>query len=144
MAYIKIGSYYNYGKLKNFAWSLLIIGGIIYLFYRPHGILLFQITDFLGLTSYIDIFKHDSFLLSLPDFVIFSLPAGLWTASYLLLMFANTTFLSRKNRLLISLPLPVSAILLEFLQLFGWCPGIFDIYDLACYTIPIIIFIKNV
>jgi len=126
------------------AGTLLGVGCLIYLLYRPHSLLMFRVTDKLGLTAYIDSLREGVSHILLPSFVINSLPAGLWTASYLMIMYGNTRFHSRKIRLMLALPLPISAIVLEFMQLIGWCPGTFDLYDLICYVIPLIIFIKSV
>lgn len=126
------------------AGTLLMAGCMIYLLYRPKSILLFDIINKLGLMENVNTIRESSKLFTLPDIVIYCIPAGLWTASYLMMIYSNTKFLSRKYRLLISLPLPVSAIILEFFQLWGWCPGTFDIYDLICYVIPLIIFIKTI
>lgn len=124
--------------------SLLAVGGLIYLLYRQQTIMLFRITDFMGLSQYINDARESASHLVLPPFFINSLPAGIWTASYLVMMYATTISLNRKFRLMISLPLPLSFIVLEFMQLYGWCPGTFDIYDLICYIIPLIIFIKSI
>ena len=35
-------------------------------------------------------------------------------------------------------------VVLEFMQQFDLCPGIFDIYDLVCYITPIVMFFKIV
>lgn len=124
--------------------AMITIGGLIYLLYRPQDILLFQITDYLGLNPYITTLRNDVSIFSLPSFVINSIPAGLWTASYLLLMYCNTRTYNKITKLLITLPLPIAAIILEFMQLLGWCPGTFDLYDLICYAIPLIIFLKSI
>lgn len=123
---------------------LILIGGMIYILYRPESLLLFRVTDSLGITPLIDMLRSNSSRFMLPSFMINSLPAGLWTASYLLMMFITTKFYSRKVRLMLALPLPVVAIILEFLQFFGWCPGTFDIYDLICYVVPLFVFIKSI
>ena len=126
------------------ALGMIISGGLIYLLYRPERLLMFRITDYIGLSTQIDALRDSMSFLLLPSFVINSLPAGLWTASYLIFMYSSTKLHDRKTRLLLSLPLPISAIILEFMQLLGWCPGTFDIYDLICYIIPIIVFIKSI
>ncbi len=123
---------------------LLFIGGMIYVLYRPQNILLFRITDVLGIGTFISSIRESSSFVILPSICINSVPAGLWTASYLILMYCNTKFYSKKTRMMLSLPLPVSMIVLEFMQLFGWCPGTFDFNDLICYVIPLIIFIKSI
>ena len=124
--------------------AMITIGGLIYLLYRPQNLLMFQITDYLGINPNIDSLRNEIKFLSLPSFVINSIPAGLWTASYLLLMYSNTRAYNKSTKLLITLPLPIAAIILEFMQLLGWCPGTFDLYDLICYAIPLIIFLKSI
>ena len=118
--------------------AMITVGGLIYLLYRPQNILLFQITDSLGLNPYITSLRNDISYISLPLFVINSIPAGLWTASYLLLMYCNTKSYNKSTKLLITLPLPISAIILEFMQLLRWCPGTFDLFDLICNIIPLV------
>lgn len=118
-------------------WTLafipVLIGGSIYLLYRPKKILMFSTLNKLGIMTEVDVARKSMEYIHLPDFVIYSLPAGLWTASYLMAMYLMTQHCTRRTRLFLSLPLPISAIVLEFMQLFDLCPGTFDIYDLICY-----------
>ena len=123
---------------------LILTGGMIYVLYRPENLLLFRVTDSLGITPLIDILRSNSSRVMLPSFIVNRLPAGLWTASYLLMMYITTKFHTRRIRLMLALPLPVMAIVLELMQFFGWCPGTFDIYDLICYIVPLFIFIKSI
>ena len=123
---------------------LILTGGMIYVLYRPESLLLFRVTDSLGITPLIDVLRSNSSRVMLPSFMINSLPAGLWAASYLMMMYTTTKFHTRRIRLMLALPLPIMAIVLEFMQIWGWCPGTFDIYDLICYVIPLIIFIKSI
>ena len=116
---------------------MLLVGIMIYLLYRPHNLLVFNIVDALGLGHVIDNLRLSFSVFQLPPIVINSLPAGLWTASYLMMMFVTTKFHTRRVRLMLALPLPIAAIVLEFMQLWGWCPGTFDIYDLICYIVPL-------
>lgn len=116
-------------RRENIVASVMIMtGGLIYILYRPQNLLLFRVTDNLGLTPYIEQLRDEVEGFYLPLFVINCLPAGLWTASYLTFMFISTRYHNRKTRLLLSLPLPVSALILEFMQLIGWCPGTFDFF----------------
>lgn len=132
-------------RKENIVASVMIMtGGLIYILYRPQNLLLFRVTDNLGLTPYIEQLRDEIEGFYMPLFVINCLPAGLWTASYLTFMFISTRCYNRKTRLILSLPLPVSAIILEFMQLTGLCPGTFDFFDLLCYVIPLIIFIKSI
>lgn len=123
---------------------LILTGGMIYVLYRPESLLLFRVTDSLGMTPLIDIVRSNTSKVMLPSFMINSLPAGLWTASYLMMMYITTKFHTRRIRLMLALPLPVMAIVLELMQFFGWCPGTFDVYDLICYIVPLFIFIKSI
>ncbi len=116
---------------------------MIYLLYRPESLLVFKIVDALGLSHVIDNLRLSFSGFLLPPIFINSFPSGLWTASYLMMMYASTKFHIRRIRLMLALPLPIMAIVLEFMQLLEWCPGTFDIYDLICYAIPLIIFIKS-
>ncbi len=123
---------------------ILLLGIMIYLLYRPENLLVFKLVDALGMSQFIGNLRLLFSEIQLPPIVINSLPAGLWTASYLMMMCVTTRFHNRKNRLMLALPLPIMAIVLEFMQIWGWCPGTFDIYDLICYAIPLIIFIKSI
>lgn len=136
------------GKYPCLEWAIALIpvlfGGLVYLLYRPKNIILFEVLNKLGGSTTIDIVRNKVEQIHLPDFVVYSLPAGLWTASYLMAMYLCTKQLNRKMRLSLALPLPISAVVLEFMQQFGLCPGIFDICDLVCYLIPIVMFLKIV
>lgn len=123
---------------------IIALGGMLYVLYRPEKLLMFNLLDIMGLMPFVEHIRMIAHSVVLPDFVIYSLPAGLWTASYLLAMYLTTRYQSKKIRLMLALPLPISAILLEFMQLFGWCPGTFDIYDLICYIVPLIVFVKSI
>ena len=136
------------GRYPCLEWAIALIpvlfGGLIYLLYRPKNIILFEVLNKLGGSTTVDIVRSKVEHVHLLDFVVYSLPAGLWTASYLMAMYLCTKQLNKKMRLSLALPLPISAVVLEFMQLFGLCPGTFDIYDVVCYVIPIIIFVKLV
>jgi hypothetical protein len=120
----------------------VLLGGLIYLLYRPKNIILFEVLNKLSGSTIVDMVRNKAEHVHLPDFVVYSLPAGLWTASYLMAMYLCTKQLNKKMRLSLALPLPISAVVLEVMQKFGLCPGIFDICDLLCYIIPIVIFVK--
>ena len=123
---------------------LIFTGGMIYILYRPENLLLFRLTDSLGVTPLIDVVRSNSSRIILPSFMINSMPAGLWAGSYLIMMYITTKFHTRRIRLMLTLPLPTMAIILEFMQFLGWCPGTFDIYDLICYIVPLYVFIKSI
>ena len=123
------------------AFLFITCGGLIYIAYRPKTLMLFQLADDLFLSKIVDNLREVALAIHLPDFMVYSLPAGLWTASYLLIMFYLTRKCYRPTRMKLSLPLPISAVVLEVAQCFSLCPGTFDILDLVCYLVPITIFI---
>ncbi len=82
---------------KDWLVALILTGGMIYVLYRPESLLLFRATDSLGITPLIDILRSNSSGVMLPSFMINSLPAGLWTASYLIMMYITTKFSYTKN-----------------------------------------------
>ena len=135
-----ISSYYKWTSSV----LLLAVGIGIYILYRPTNILVFNLLQDIGLLKIVDSLRFHASKILLPSFVINSLPSGLWMASYLIAMYLTTKGMSRNKKIIMSIPLPVTAIILEFFQLFGWCSGTFDLYDLICYVIPIIIFIKSI
>ena len=81
-----------YKKVWIFAYLFIFIGGMIYVLYRPDNILLFRVTDSLGMKPLIDVARLSASQVKLPLFVINSLPAGLWAASYLMMMYITTRF----------------------------------------------------
>lgn len=141
-----IASTFMTGNSYKWAMSILLLAvGIgIYILFRPQDILVFGLLEDLGLMPIVDSLRMHTSGIVLPSFVINCVPAGLWTASYLMAMYLTTTGASRTQKLVLSLPLPITAIILEFFQLFGWCSGTFDFYDLLCYVIPLIVFIKSI
>lgn len=137
----KIGKLLPYAEWVT-ALCVLLIGGFVYLLFRPQNLLMFRVLDEIGGMPYIDFLRIHTNTLHLSGFVVNSLPAGLWTTSYLMMMHLSTKELSKKVRLMLALPLPLTAVILEFMQLFGWCTGTFDFYDLICYLVPLAVFIK--
>ena len=120
---------------------LLVVGSIIYLLFRPEEILIFRILDAIGVMPVVDYLRLQTAHILLPDFVIYSLPGGLWAASYLLGMYIITNGLRFYTKLIIATPLVITMIIVEFLQLANIRLGTFDFRDIICYSIPLLIFI---
>lgn len=120
---------------------LLGIGGSIYLLFRPKTLLMFKWVESLGLNGYIDRLRDMVSNITLNHITLYSLPDGLWLTSYIMVV---NTIISKNNKynlLFWSFLLPFIAIVFELLQLPGFIPGVFDIFDLVCYTIPLIIYL---
>ncbi|MCF0203154.1 MAG: hypothetical protein HUK08_07305 [Bacteroidaceae bacterium] len=76
----------------------------------------------------------------LCDFVIWNLPGGLWSTSYILAIDAISRLTKQtSHRLAWAAVVPALGVVSELLQLAGILPGVFDIADIACYGIPYII-----
>ena len=123
----------------------LFLGGLIYLLTRSAGLIMFKWVEFLHLNGFLDALRK-SFIWNnyLPNWVIFSLPGGLWMfacTSIIMIVWKNEL---NKQSLLWLLIMPILSILSEFTQLFHLINGTFDIIDVTIYLIgfllPIIIY----
>lgn len=120
---------------------LLVLGGSIYLLFRPKTLLMFKWVDSLGLSEYIDQLRDTVSGITLNRITLYSLPDGLWLASYIIVVNTIVSKNSKHNLLFWSLLLPFIAIVFELLQIPGIIPGVFDVFDLICYIVPLIIYL---
>ena len=118
---------------------LVSIGGCIYLMQRTTGLLMFRIIDFLGLTDVVATLR--AYAMQWPEFVVFSLPGGLWSASYVLL--ADAVFAGQSNLIRLSWGslIPMIGVVSELLQAMGLCPGTADWQDAVCYGVPYMVYV---
>ena len=141
----------NYLLIKSKGWfslmlhvilsfGLLFLGGIIYLLFRSKSILMFVWVDKFGLTPVVDKIRSELSHVSLSHISIYSIPDGLWVASYVILVHAIIPKEHKFNLIFWSYLLPFIAITFEFLQYLSLIPGVFDIFDLVCYVIPLVIY----
>ena len=120
---------------------MLFMGGMLYLLFRDDSLLMFEWVRSVGLGNSLNYARDNTSWLFISDWIKYSLPDGLWCASYILLMatiWSNKKFLIR---LIWTISLPCVAVITELLQLFGFLIGTYDSYDLICYIIPILIYI---
>ena len=118
----------------------LLLGGSIYLIFRRRTLIMFRYIP-QKIISLLDnvgknISLHDN---SFTSFIIYNLPAGLWTISYLLVMHTICSDMSKIQRMLWLYLLPSVLLLVEILQAFPFCRGTFDFIDILCYLIPIFV-----
>jgi len=109
----------------------LIIGTAIYILFRSTDLLVFTWIENIGLGEEVNELRDwaNPILPHLPEFILFSLPDGLWAFSFsasILLIWRNE---KSKKYLWLLVPI-VFAILPEILQKFKLFPGTFDVYDL--------------
>ena len=120
--------------------SFFFCGGVIYVLYRNTNLRMFSWFKQLGLSSFIAHIRENTNL-TLPDWVVYSLPDGLWMCSFFFAM--QVIWLNDNSRLLLytTLILPLFIVLTEILQYFDVFPGTYDTIDLIGYILPIIIFL---
>jgi hypothetical protein len=131
--------YINFAIKSMVSFGLLFLGGSIYILFRPKSLQMFNWIDNLGLTNLVNRLREDVSELSLGHITLYSLPDGLWLASYIIMVNAIVPKEHKSNLLFWSFLLPAIAIVFEILQIPGIICGVFDIYDLICYLIPLII-----
>ncbi|WP_244283448.1 hypothetical protein [Flavobacterium hercynium] len=85
---------------------------------------------------------------NLPDFILYSLPDGLWMFSYISLVLYLWKNEVRYENLFWIFIIPLIAIISELGQLFNIIPGTFDIIDLLLYILgmllPFVIYKKSI
>jgi hypothetical protein len=113
----------------------LIIGGFIYISFRPDTLLMFKVFTALSVDLPIEYWRENTLGLKplYPDWFLYSLPDGLWVFSYvsLVLCIWNNT-ISKYNVFWVFL-MPILAVLSEFGQYARIVPGTFDASDMVFY-----------
>lgn len=122
--------------------SMLAIGCCIYLLFRSKTLNIYHWCSALGLSDIIDDYRQITMLWNVPDFIRFSIPDGLYCAAYIL--FIDAIWHKDKGIIknIIVLLVPLVTISSELLQLFGIVRGTFDIYDLVCYSFPLLVYLS--
>ena len=118
-----------------FSLILMFIGGIIYIIFRPETLTMFSWMNKLGLDySIIRNSINIDTSSKIIDFIVFSLPNGLWLLSGIL--FLGYVWRKNKNLFLLysTFIFSISAIF-EVGQLTNFIPGTFDFMDLAVIII---------
>ena len=118
----------------------LACGSAIYLLFRSKSLNIYQWCSALGLSSMIDSLRNSVQGWNISDFVKFSLPDGLYSAAYILIIDAIWKNDNRLIKFIIILLIPTVTISSELLQYFGLVKGTFDMYDLICYSVPPMIY----
>ena len=111
----------------------ILIGGFIYLFFRPHTLNMFVWLRIINCEQFFQLREYNHNLKFL-DFLIFSLPDGLWILSLLIIL----GLIWKKHRIffiIYSSFFTGISILFEFLQKVEFIPGTFDIADILVLLI---------
>ena len=120
---------------------LLLIGCLVYLLFRSKTLHIYVWCESLGLSAPIDALRIAVQNWPIPVFVKFSLPDGLYCASYLLIIDGIWHNEKRWKKYLFLAAVPVITVSSELLQFFGLAKGTFDMLDLICYLFPPLIYI---
>ena len=114
---------------------LIVIGGLLYLSFRPDFLLMFGWADFLGLDNVVHQLRNQTafMLTAMPEFIIYSLPNGLWIFSFGVLMLAIWGIHQPFQTYIWTAALLAVGISSEVLQITGLIPGTFDILDVVAY-----------
>lgn len=121
----------------------LICGCMIYLLFRSKSLNIYQWSVAFGLSNIIDSFRYAIQNWSVAGWIRYSLPDGLYNAAYILLMDAIWYDDNNLKKFVIILIVPLITICSELFQYIGLIKGTFDVYDLICYIIPLMIYIIN-
>ena len=119
----------------------LLAGGTIYIMARPRNLLLFWIADKGGLGTLLDILRSSCPMAKCPEWLVYSLPGGLWALSYILITDMLAYRLSVLPKVLLAGVIPMVGLLSELLQWMGWMPGTFDMTDILFYISPYLLYI---
>lgn len=135
----------NYTKLNKSVFIMvflsIFLGGVIYFLWRPETIRFFNWLDMVGLSSSVDFIRiyGKQSLHFIPTWVIFSLPNGLWTFSYTLLILHIWLDHNSSLKYLWFVSIPVVGVGYEILQCLEVIPGTFCIEDLFLCTVGILL-----
>lgn len=110
---------------------LIVIGGLVYICYRPLNLMMFVWSKKLGCYEW-TICLRDIVSLNMPNWVIYALPDGLWTCSYIIFVGAIWNF-DLYTCWTIAMIIPTIGIISELLQGIHMVSGYFDWYDLLAY-----------
>lgn len=95
----------------------------------------------LGLANMIDSLRLTVQDWNMAEWIKYSLPDGLYSAAYILIIDAIWWKENSIVKFIIISLIPVVTICSELLQYYGLVKGTFDMYDLACYLFPPMIYL---
>ena len=118
------------------AFVLFIAEGLLYLTFRSTELNMFRLYEHAG--PWVDSLREWGGELSLPQWVRYSLPDGLWLLSYLLLVDAIWNKFDRMSCVWY-LSMPAVAFGSELAQMCWGFTGTYDGMDLVCYSAAVVI-----
>lgn len=122
------------------AFVSLLSGAVIYLLFRPTSLLGFSLLQALGLGEWTEQLRSNVSYVNPPEFVVYCLPNGLWSLSYILLVDRVFSSVPAWHKVLWASVIPLLGVASELMQAAGWVRGTYDTADLICYSLPFIIY----
>jgi hypothetical protein len=132
------------------SFTALLVGGLIYILFRTSSLKMFAWYETMGFRSLTIALRKLTFPFApkIPEWILFSLPDGLWIFSYVNLMLCIWNNVVCFKNLFWVLIIPLLAIGSEIGQGLGLIPGTFDLADLLLYilgmTLPFLLFTKSI
>jgi hypothetical protein len=128
-------------KAISFSLSALafVLGCSIYLFFRRPPFIFTALFSSELLNSFRDFSVKIFSSFTVPDWLKYNLPDMLWMFSMILFIFTLWDYKFNRNSLFWLALCFSSGLVLEFLQLFHYLPGHFDLYDLIYMSIGAIL-----
>lgn len=119
--------------MKKFGIALiaLLVGGLIYIFWRSETLMMFAWLEYFGLEKFIRSMRDITLELSLPNWVLFSLPNALWLFSGLLLFDFIWGSEASVSKLFWFFIFWMIAVCTELSQALRLIPGTFDWQDMT-------------
>ena len=118
------------------AFVLFIAEGLLYLTFRSTELNMFRLYEHAG--PWVESLREWGSGLSLPQWVRYSLPDGLWLLSYLLLVDAIWNKFDKAS-FIWYLCMPAVAFGSELAQMCWGFTGTYDMMDLVCYSAAVVI-----
>ena len=128
-------------KTLTTAAGLLTVGGATYLLFRPCTLLMFRLVDALGAMAALERFRESASAIGarLPEWVVYCLPNGLWSAAYVLTV--DTLLKPSRGKLVVAGIMPAAGAFSEWLQAAGVLRGTFDALDIVAYLLPYVVYL---
>lgn len=120
------------------------MGGVIYIAFRSQSLILFTWFDKISISGFTNLIRDFLYPLNsiLPDWVIYSLPDGLWVYSFtsFLIIIWNNKYESVKYWMIMPF---TTLLLIELLQLAKMLTGTCDIADIYVSLLALILSLYN-
>jgi hypothetical protein len=130
--------------------ATLCCGSLIYILFRSSSLKMFIWFERIHILDVIENIRKFTSIYSnnLPNFILYSLPDGLWLFSYVSLVLYLWKNELKSENIFWVFSVPLISIISELGQIFKIIPGTFDIIDLLMYLLgtilPFIIYKKSI